>query len=73
MDTTQNTTIDELKTAILYAEIIVSSFERSRDFLKVNVSPATYRDMEWQARIMQIAAACMWEKLERLEKEAGTC
>ena len=25
------------------------------------------------ADYLRIAAACMWEKLERLEKEAGTC
>lgn len=79
------TTIDELKKAIVYMEHIAHYFELNAERHyrmsshfddgepeKLEFEQAAKRS-EADAKRHRIAAACMWEKLERLEKEAAGC
>lgn len=71
MNSKRTIDLNELKAAILYAEKEVRNFEKAEKHLKATWTDETFRTFVWEAECMRIAAACMWEKLERME--AGKC
>ncbi len=60
------TDAEQLKKTILYVEKVAHSLEA-----RPPGYPEGYQWDAWTANVLRIAAACMWEKLERIEKEAG--
>ena len=78
--------LNELKKAIIMAEHIAHNCEERAAYYSeicASIGSADPKDRfgiqkskseaEKDAKLFRIAAACMWEKLERLEKEAATC
>ena len=63
----RETALNELKAAILWAE----REARWREEVAEQRSPGLKAAVSAEAERYRIAAACMWEKLERLE--AGPC
>ena len=67
------TTIEELKKAILWAEKEGKDCEDAIEWVDScsrEISEDVRAEFVKDARRFRIAAACMWDKLERLESEA---
>lgn len=65
----RETALNELRAGIMCFEKGLHGMEQCREEIKQAFTAKTVYDLNETERHLRVAVACMWEKLERLEKE----